>query len=421
VFDKVEITVRGGNGGDGAVSFRREKYVPFGGPDGGDGGEGGDVVILSDGGLASLLHFKGKRFYQATKGGNGKGKKQHGGNGKDLILGVPVGTIPLMMKEGGAGVVIADLDKPGQRVVVAGGGKGGWGNTRFVSSTNQAPRLAQKGEVGEEKSILLELRLIADVGIIGYPNVGKSTLLSKASAARPKIASYPFTTLEPVLGLVEVGPEGYVWAEIPGLIDDAHLGRGLGHDFLRHIMRTRVLIHLVDGTSASPLDDMVRVNSELSQFDPALAQKEQLVVVNKADLPEVRGRTAELTAAFRDAGTGVLFISAASGQGVDELKAESARVLGRRPTEPPVGREVPGAVFRPRPREAGVSVGRDGEVFIVTAPDLERIVDLVDVTSAEVRQQLRRQMAKRRIREALEEAGISPGDRVRLGSFEWEW
>ena len=288
MFDRVEIVVKAGDGGDGVVSFRREKFVPFGGPDGGDGGGGGDVIIMADPAVTSLRGFKQKRFYRANDGKDGRGKRQHGKKGENLVLTVPVGTMVLSKTQIGGDDLIADLEQPGQQAVVVKGGEGGLGNIHFASSTNQAPQIAQKGEVGEENSIILELRLIADVGIIGYPNVGKSTLLAAVSAAKPKIASYPFTTREPILGVAEVGPEGLVLAEIPGLIDGAHLGRGLGHDFLRHIVRTKILIHLIDGGSASPVEDMIRVNAELSLFDSALAQKPQLVAVNKIDLPQVQ-------------------------------------------------------------------------------------------------------------------------------------
>jgi len=273
MFDRVEIAVRAGDGGDGAVSFRREKFVPFGGPDGGDGGDGGNVVLRADSNITTLDAFRYKRFYRAENGKGGKGKRKHGGKGANLVLAVPLGTVVWQKTQRGRGGPIADLEESGQQVVVVKGGRGGRGNAHFASSTSQAPRIAQKGEAGEENSLILELRLIADVGIIGYPNVGKSTLLAAASAAKPQIAAYAFTTRQPVLGVAEVGQRSLVLAEIPGLIDGAYLGRGLGHDFLRHVMRTKILIHVLDGTSSSPADDMIRVNTELSLFDSSLAQK----------------------------------------------------------------------------------------------------------------------------------------------------
>lgn len=421
MFDRVEILVEAGTGGDGAVSFRREKFVPFGGPDGGDGGRGGEVIIMADSSVTSLRLFRRGKLYRAGNGTGGKGKKKHGKKGADLVLRVPVGTIVSDKTRPSDEALMADLEQPGQQVVVARGGKGGLGNTHFVSSTNQAPRIAQKGEVGEESAIILELRLIADVGIIGYPNVGKSTLLTTVSAAKPKIASYPFTTLEPVLGVVEVGLQSSVWAEIPGLIDDAHLGRGLGHDFLRHIMRTKILIHLIDGCALSLVDNMVRVNRELGLFDAALAQKPQLVAVNKIDLPEVQARLAQIKGAFSSVGTEVIFVSAVTGEGVDTVVAEAMRMLSQVAAEVQVGQKIPKTVFRPQPKDVGASVYKEGDIFVVVAPELERIVARVDMTNPEVRWQLQSQLVRLGVIKALAKAGANPGDRVRCGNCEWEW
>jgi len=355
VFDRVEIMVTAGSGGDGVVSFRREKFVPFGGPDGGDGGDGGDVIIVADANVTSLRMLRQGRLYRAGAGGNGRSKKRHGRKGEDLILNVPVGTVVSNKTQIGGNPLIADLEQPGERVVIAKGGKGGLGNHHFASSTNQAPQKAIKGEAGEEKTIILELKLIADVGIIGYPNVGKSTLMVAATAAKPQVASYPFTTREPVLGVVEAKQQRFVLAEIPGLIDDAHLGRGLGHDFLRHVVRTKMLIHLLDGSSKSPLQDMVNVNTELRLFDSALAQKQQLVVVNKIDLPQVRATLNELREEFGRAGITIFFISAATGEGVPEIVAEAMRMLTQIDTEAPTGRKLPKRVFRPQPIDSRTS------------------------------------------------------------------
>jgi len=421
MFDKVEIRVRSGDGGDGMVSFRREKFIPFGGPDGGDGGDGGDVIIRADSSMASLRLFKRNKLYRAGNGGNGKGKKKHGKKGTDLVLRVPVGIIAWDKTRINEGVLIADCEQPGQQIVVKRGGRGGLGNTHFASSINQVPRMAQKGEVGEENPIILELRLIADAGIIGYPNVGKSTLLAATSAAKPEVASYPFTTLEPVLGVVEVRQKSFVLAEIPGLIDGAHLGRGLGHDFLRHAMRTKILIHLIDGSSTSPIEDMIRVNTELSSFDSALAQKPQLLVVNKIDLPQVQAQLPKIRDVFSRAGTPVLFVSAEKGEGISELMAEAMKMLGQVADEVAMGKKVLMKVFRPQPRSFGVSVHKEGDVFVVAAPELERIVARVDMTSSEVRRQLSRQLARLGVSKALERAGVTMGDKVRCGNFEWEW
>ncbi len=419
MFDRVEIVVRAGAGGDGVVSFRREKFVAFGGPDGGDGGDGGHVIIMADPAVTSLRGFKQKRFYRAADGKSGRGKRQHGKKGPNLVLTVPAGTIVLSKMQIGDDALIADLEQPGQQAVVAKGGEGGLGNIHFASSTNQAPQIAQKGEVGEENTVILELRLIADVGIIGYPNVGKSTLLAAASAAKPKIAGYPFTTLEPILGVAEVGRESLVLAEIPGLIDGAHLGRGLGHDFLRHIVRTKILIHLIDGGSTSPVEDMVRVNAELSLFDSALAQKPQLVAVNKIDLPLVRARLAEIQDALSGVGATVFLVSAATGEGVNELLLETLKLLKRAVVEQ--GAKVPKKVFHPQPRDVDISVRKEGDTFVVVASGLERIMTRMDITSPEVRQQLRRRLARLGVSKRLEKAGIKPGDRVRCGDLEWEW
>jgi len=421
MFDRVEIIVKAGAGGDGVVSFRREKFVPFGGPDGGDGGDGGDVVLRAGSGVTSLGAFRPKGFYRAADGEHGKGKRKHGSKGESLVLVVPVGTMVWPKAQIGRGALIADLEESGQEVVVARGGKGGWGNAHFASSTNQAPRLAQQGELGEEASFILELRLIADVGIIGYPNVGKSTLLAAASAAKPKIASYPFTTREPVLGVAEVGQQSFVLVEIPGLIDGAHLGRGLGHDFLRHVARTRMLIHVLDGTSASPAEDMIRVNTELSLFDSALTKKPQLVVVNKIDLPQVRARLDEIKTALTTVGSKVLFISAATKEGVGELMTETVKMLRSVTAEVKVGDEIPRKVFRPQPRKRVASVHKEGDTFVVVAPELERIVAKADVSNLEMRGQLKRQFTRLGVSKALEKAGIKPGDKVRCGELELEW
>jgi len=419
MFDRIEVAVKAGDGGDGAISFRREKFVPLGGPDGGDGGAGGDIVVRADLGVTDLRVFKQKGFYRAAKGGNGLGQKKHGKRGKNLVLTVPVGTVVLSKGQMVGDTLIADLEELGQQAVIARGGKGGIGNPHFASSTNQAPHIAQQGEAGEKASVILELRLIADVGIIGYPNVGKSTLLTAASAAKPKIASYPFTTREPILGVVEVNQRSFILAEIPGLIDGAHLGRGLGRDFLRHVVRTKMLIHLIDGGSASPVEDMIRVNGELSSFDSSLAGKPQLVVINKIDLPQVQVRLAEIKAAFSSVGTTVLFISAAAKEGVSELMAETMRLLQSIGAQVGVG--ISQKVFRPQPQGSGASVHKEGDTFVVVAPELERIVAGAGGSSHELHRQLKRQFTRMGVSRALEKAGVKPGDKVRCGYLEWEW
>ena len=419
MFDRAEIKVRAGDGGNGVVGFRREKFVPYGGPDGGDGGSGGSVMFRADDAVDSLRRYRQKGAYRAVNGRSGEGNRKHGRNGEDLILSVPPGTILTAVMEDGADFFLADLEKSGDEVVVAWGGKGGWGNTHYTSSTNQAPHIAQRGEAGEEQTVRLEMRLIADVGIIGYPNAGKSTLLAAASAAKPKVASYPFTTLEPELGVVNIRLESFVLAEIPGLIEGANRGRGLGHDFLRHALRTKILIHLVSGSSESPVDDMMHVNEELNLFDPSLARKQQIVALNKIDLPEVLGRLAGIKRELTGAGIKAHYISAATGQGVSELMAEALKVLKAQTAvesaKPPV------KVFRPRPRGARFTVNRIGEEFVITAPDLERIFAGAGATPADLRWQLNYQLNRLGVNKELEKAGVKTGDKIRCGELTWEW
>jgi GTP-binding protein len=420
MFDKVEIIAKAGRGGDGSNSFRREKFVPFGGPDGGDGGRGGNIVIVADSSITSLKRLSWHGVYRAEDGGNGQGNRRHGREGKDKEVLVPPGTVVLERTADGGQSLLADLGASGQRAVVAKGGRGGSGNVRFASAANQVPRLAQAGEAGEERTLVLELRLIADVGIIGCPNAGKSSLLAKASAAKPKIAAYPFTTLEPVLGVVTVGLQCFVMADIPGLVADASQGRGLGHDFLRHVMRTRLLIHLLDGAAASPVDDMRQINRELALFDPSLAKKAQLVVVNKIDLPDVKARLPEIRASLAADGVEACFISAADGEGVEKLMS-AAQALLERERAADISPAVEEKVFRPRPVTGGVAVERRDDMFVVYSNELERIVTGSETSDSEVRRQLLAYLAQRGVKRALENAGVKPGDCVRLGSLEWRW
>jgi GTP-binding protein len=421
MFDRAQIRVKAGDGGDGVVAFHREKYIPYGGPDGGDGGNGGNVIIRASETEDSLRRYRQKRLNRAESGRAGSGDKKHGRDGEHLVLTVPPGTL-VNAVEGDVKVLIADLKKPGEEVVVAKGGRGGYGNTHFKSSTNQAPKIAQRGETREEKTIALDMRLIADVGIIGYPNAGKSTLLAAASAAKPKVADYPFTTLEPVLGVVEIDMESFIMAEIPGLIAGAHLGRGLGHDFLRHALRTKILIHLLSGTEASPIDDMLKVNEELALFDSALGSKPQIVVINKIDLPEVEERLAGIKSELAAANIKAYGISAATGQGVPGLMKEAMKVLEEKaPEEKVIAVSQPLKVFRPQPREPRVKVRRVGDEFVVSAPDIERIKGGADVSPTELRWQLNYQFKRLGIDKALEKAGVKTGDKVRCGELTWEW
>jgi GTP-binding protein len=347
MIDRTELSIKGGNGGDGSISFRREKFVPFGGPDGGDGGDGGSVFLVAVQALSTLSHLRYRKRYQAGRGGHGRGKNQHGRKGRDLLVEVPLGT-SVYVEGNGEQRFLADLTLEGQRVLVAKGGKGGWGNAHFVTATNQAPRTAQRGEPGAEYHLVLDLKLIADVGIIGEPNVGKSTLLSSISKARPKIADYPFTTTEPILGVVELGYQAFVLAEIPGLIEGAHRGLGLGYHFLRHIERTKVLIHLLDGGADNPLSHIDGINKELMLFNPALGRKPQLIAVNKIDLPSVRARIPELREELEGMGFPFCFISAATGEGLAGLMATTVALLQR--SQPQAqAEETQFKIFRPKP------------------------------------------------------------------------
>ncbi len=339
----------GGKGGNGAVSFRREKYVPFGGPDGGDGGNGGDVVLMGDESVATLRDLGHRRRYRAQDGENGRGKNQHGRNGDSLILKVPLGTVVSSLDEHGERVLLGEVVVHGQRLVVAKGGRGGKGNKRFATPSNQAPRVAQPGSEGERRHLILDLKLLADVGLIGRPNVGKSTLLNAVSEAGAKVGDYPFTTIEPKLGMVRLGFRSFVVADIPGLIEGAHAGRGLGHEFLRHIERTRVLIHVLDGTAEDPLAHVQEINRELELFAPALREKPQIIAVNKLDREEVRSRAGEIRSQLAALPYPILFISALTREGVQELMLKAAEVLGSipPPSTAPAGGEI--KVFRPKP------------------------------------------------------------------------
>lgn len=325
--------MRGGDGGSGCVAFRREKYVPRGGPDGGDGGDGGHVWIEADPALHTLMDFRYRHEFRAGRGGNGEGGNRSGARGGDVTIRVPLGTV---VRDAGTGEVLADLARPGVRVLVARGGRGGRGNARFKSPTRQAPRFAEPGRPGQERWLDLELKLLADVGLIGFPNAGKSTLLARLTRARPRVGAYPFTTLSPNLGVAEWGGLAFVVADIPGLIEGAHRGAGLGHHFLRHVERTRLLVHVLDAAGSGgrdPLEDFRTVNRELELYSPELVGKPQVVALNKMDLPEARANRAKLEAELAGSGVEAVAVSAATGEGVEEL----LRVLARRLAEVGVG------------------------------------------------------------------------------------
>jgi GTP-binding protein len=334
-IDEAIITVRSGDGGNGCLSFRREKYVPLGGPDGGDGGKGGDVTLVSSQDRRTLYPFRFKHEFTAQRGGGGEGRQRTGKSGSDLVIEVPPGTI---VRDAETGDIIKDFCLPGESFIIARGGRGGKGNTHFKSSTHRTPRFAQPGEAGEVKQLKLELKLLADVGIIGFPNAGKSTLISVISAARPKIADYPFTTLVPNLGVVKAGDrEPFVVADIPGLIAGAHTGAGLGIHFLRHIERTRMLVHLIDASAIDlekPLEAYAAINTELSSYSPDLARKPQIIALNKLDLPGTEERARAFKAALKKR-TKLYLISAATVKGVDQLLAQISNRLDELKDERP--------------------------------------------------------------------------------------
>ncbi|HID64379.1 MAG TPA: GTPase ObgE [Anaerolineae bacterium] len=414
-FDEAKIYVKAGDGGSGCVSFRREKYVPFGGPNGGNGGKGGDVYLVADPHLNTLINFKKRSHFKARRGSHGRGKNQTGKQGEDLIIAVPPGTVAY---DADTGQLLADLVQPDQRALVARGGRGGRGNAAFATPTNQAPRLAEKGEPGQERWLRLELKLIADVGIVGVPNAGKSTLLAAVSAARPKIADYPFTTLEPNLGVVTVDDRDFVLADIPGLIEGAHAGAGLGHQFLRHVERTRLLIHLLDGASADPLGDFEKINEELALFNPQLARKPQVVVLNKMDLPQAQELWPRIRRETKKLGLEAMSISAVTGQGVPTLLRRVVDLLDSLPRQEPVIEEV--KVFRLEEEEP-FSIVREEDGWRVRGSEIERVVAMTNWEYDEAVMRFQRIMEAMGVSAALEKAGIEVGDTVRIGDVELEW
>jgi GTPase len=431
LYDHTKIFVKAGDGGDGSMHFRRERYVPFGGPDGGDGGRGGSVYIEATSDLNTLINYRYHQHFKASSGQAGAKQKMHGAKGNDIVLKVPCGTI---IRDAENGELIADLVEAEQRVMVARGGRGGLGNVHFATATHQAPREAQRGEPGEERWITLELRLIADVGLVGYPNAGKSTLLASVTAATPKIADYPFTTLEPNLGVVEVGQgwrddgDSFVLADIPGLIEGAAQGIGLGHEFLRHIERTRLLIHLIDGASLErePWQEFEAINHELYEYDERLATRPQIVVLNKMDLPEARERWEIVKARAEEAGYTAFAISAATHEGTAELMQHTAQRLreikqeeAERLAAQPLA-EMEGPVLRPRPEDAFTISKEKGE-FVVRGKRVERAVNMTNQESEESMDRLQKTLEKMGVTRALEEAGVQVGDVVRFGKVELYW
>ncbi len=413
--DQAECLVRAGDGGRGAVAFRREKYVPMGGPSGGDGGRGGSVVFVGDVQLATLLSFKHRRDLRAEDGAAGASQNRHGRDGADLRVPVPLGTV-VWDAEGEA--EIGELLAAGEELVVAAGGQGGRGNARFRNSTHQAPRFAERGEPGRQCRLRLELRVLADVGLLGMPNAGKSTLLAAVSSARPRIAPYPFTTLEPQLGVVRRGEREMVLADIPGLVEGAHAGRGLGNAFLRHVERCRLLAHVVDGAASEgrdPVEDFRLVEAELRARDPELAARPRVLVANKADLPTFASHWPALAAVGSDL-AGVFTVSAATGAGTDALVTFLLDQLARLPQRLVAAPDGEGPRVIGAPRRMAVRSAADGAWEVQDAA-LERLVTMADLENPEARDYLLRQMLRAGLPARLRQAGARPGDTVRVGAW----
>jgi GTP-binding protein len=423
-LDEVTITVRAGNGGNGAATFRREAHVPRGGPDGGDGGRGGSVYLKVDIGETMLVDYRFKHHFRAESGGAGSGSKKHGKAGNDLDLLVPPGTV---VTDTGTGDLIGDLVMPGQRLLVGRGGRGGLGNVHFATATHRTPHHAQKGEAGEERRLKLELRLIADIGLVGLPNAGKSTLLAALTAATPQVAPYPFTTLVPNLGALDftgfdaADERRVTIADLPGLIEGASSGAGLGHAFLRHASRTRLLVHVVDVAAASPERDYEVIREELEAHDPALLDKVTLVVANKTDLPEAADQLVAFRRRRRKEGTEVVAMSARTGEGVDDLLGVLARLLPDAATLAQPGPAAGMVVHRLESAGDAFSVEREDGAFRVRGRRIERLATQTNFDNDESAERFQRHLARLGVERELVRAGVSGGDTVRIGQVELEW
>ena len=425
-IDTATIWLHAGKGGDGAVTFHREKFVAAGGPDGGDGGRGGDIIFVADDNLSTLMDFRYKRKYTAADGENGRAKRQSGADADDLVIRVPRGTV---LKEAETGLVVADLSGS-EPVVVARGGRGGWGNSHFATPTRQIPKFAKPGLPGEDMHLQLELKVIADVGLVGFPNVGKSTLLSRVTNARPKIANYHFTTLNPNLGVVDLkGSKGFVIADIPGLIEGASEGVGLGHEFLRHIERTKVLIHMVDAASTEgrdPVDDIYKINAELEAYNPDIAARPQVIAANKIDaLYEGEAETLDrLKAEFEPKGIRVFPISAVSGKGLDELLYHVRTMLDQLDDTPVTFAQEYFPEEMLAVEDLPYTVGRDEEdehVFVVEGPKIEKMLGYTNLDSEKGFRFFQNFLKNTGILEELESAGIQEGDTVRMYGLEFDY
>ncbi|MBQ3934501.1 MAG: GTPase ObgE [Clostridia bacterium] len=417
-IDQVTIHIAAGRGGNGCVSFRREKYVSHGGPDGGDGGRGGSVVFVPDEGKNTLLDFKYRRKFAAENGADGAARKFMGKYGKDIEIPVPKGTV---IRDAETGLVVHDMSD-GEKFVAAKGGRGGWGNTHFATATRQTPRFAKEGTPGEEKDLILELKMLADVGFVGYPNVGKSTLLSVISSAKPKVANYHFTTLAPNLGVISYYEKTFVAADIPGLIDGAAEGAGLGHDFLRHIDRCRLILHLFDVSGSErpdPMEDILHICEELRKYSPELASRPQILVGNKIDLGYDEEKVEQIRAFAKEKGWELYLIAGEIEEGVPELMKAVAEKL----TElPPMKTYEPEYVEKPPEKEDyGVDIQHNGDVYIVRGEWLKKLISRTDFDDYESLQHFQRVLREKGVIEALEQAGIDEGCTVRIYDIEFDF
>lgn len=421
--DKAKILIKAGNGGNGAIAFHREKYIAAGGPDGGDGGNGGNVIFKVDLGLSTLMDFRYKRKYAAKSGGDGAGKHCNGKKGEDIIINVPQGTI---VRDAKTNKILADLSDPEEQVILAKGGNGGWGNSHFSTSTRQTPNFARNGKPGAEREVILELKLLADVGLVGFPNVGKSTILSRTTKAEPKIANYHFTTLEPNLGVVELdGGMSFVLADIPGIIEGASEGVGLGHDFLRHIERTRLLIHVVDISGIegrNPLEDFETINAELTKYNMELEERPQIVAANKTDIIQDEEAFDNFKKEIEARGYKLFEISAATGNGVSELMKYTFTELSKLPPiqiyEPEMNIEED--MFTDT-TESGFDVNIENGVYVVFGSWVEAVGGSINFSDEESLQYFQRALRNRGVIDALVQAGIKEGDTVRIGDLEFDF
>ncbi len=428
--DKAKIFVKGGDGGDGIISFRREKYVENGGPAGGDGGNGGDLIFQVDEGLRTLMDFRYQKHFKAERGVRGKVKGMHGASADDTIVRIPPGTVII---DDDTGEIIADMTRHGQKVVVAKGGRGGRGNIRFATPTNPAPYISENGEEGQERWIVLELKVMADVGLVGFPSVGKSTLLSIVSGAKPKIGAYHFTTITPNLGVVDVGDSrSFVMADLPGLIEGAHEGVGLGHEFLRHVERTRVIIHVVDMAASEgrdPFDDWMKINAELALYNANLADRPQIIAANKMDMPEAeeqlvlfKQRLAELEEGKKHE---IVPISSLTKQGIQELLYKTADLLDSIQveaieTEP--GEQAERKVYTMNKKEEiTFTIRREDEIYVVESEGIERMMKRMNLNSYDAVMRFARTMRKLGVDEALRKKGAKDGDMIRVNDFAFEF